>query len=322
MSGLGKKLSRRAFLKGAAAAAGAGLVGSACGVGPRKRRSDMVIGCFALVEPFVGMGRQFQAIKEMGIDYADITDNHDGAMLGVEYGFAASVSLDSHPAKVREMTEAAGVKLTSFCAHANLLDPTSPGIYGTAQIIKAVRLAKLLGIKEVITTEGHPKTDFGHDLTPRERLFTIRQKLDAPIRWAEELGVQLLLEPHGIVTDSVREMAKLLDMLGHEKTVGICLDTGNSWLGGISEPLEFVKAFGKRIKHVHWKDMPAEMRKQRGKIYGCGMATIPLGDGVVGIQPIVEALLDTGFTGATTLEIAGPDNVKLSAERLRKWSGS
>jgi inosose dehydratase len=281
----------------------------------------MKIGCFALVEPFCGMQRQFEAIKEMGIDYADVTDNRDGAQLGVEYGFAATVSLDSHPVGIHKMAESAGVELTAFCAHANLLDPTSPDTYGTAQIIKAVRLAKLLGIGEVITTEGDPKTNFGHDLTPEQRLFTIAEKLHVPIAWAEELGVKILLEPHGIVTDSIEEMGKLLEMLGHENTVGICLDTGNSWLGG-SEPLDFIKTFGKRIGHVHWKDMPEEMTEQRGKMYGCGMALIPLGDGVVGIEPIVKALLDSGFDGATTLEIAGPDSVKLSAERLRKWSGS
>jgi inosose dehydratase len=74
----------------------------------------------------------------MGIEYADITDNHDGATLGVEYGFSASVSLDSHPAKIREMAKAAGVGLTAFCAHANLLDPPSPDTYGTHEIIKAI----------------------------------------------------------------------------------------------------------------------------------------------------------------------------------------
>lgn len=47
----------------------------------------MKIGCFALVEPFAPMARQFQAIREMGIRCADITDNHQGGMLGVEYGF-------------------------------------------------------------------------------------------------------------------------------------------------------------------------------------------------------------------------------------------
>ena len=280
----------------------------------------MIIGCFALVEPFTPMQRQFQAIQEMGIKHADITDNHDGAALGVEFGFAASVSLDSHPAKIRTMAEDAGITLTAFCAHANLLDPASPDIYGTNEIIKAIRLAHLLGIKHVITTEGDPKSDFGHNLTPEERVFSIREKLYTPILWAEELGVELLLETHGIVTDSVENMGKLLDALGHEDSVGICLDTGNSWLGG-AEPVEYIKTFGKRIKHVHWKDMEADWEEKRGSVYGCGMSVITLGDGVIDIPPIVKALQDVGFTGATTLEIAGPENVKGSVQRLKEWSG-
>jgi len=278
----------------------------------------MKIGCFALVEPFSGMARQFQAIREMGIEYADITDNHDGATLGVEYGFAASVSLDSHPAKIREMAKAAGVGLTAFCAHANLLDPPSPDTYGTFEIIKAIRLAHLLGIRHVITTEGEPKTEFGHGLSRDEKLFAVREKLWAPIGWAEELGVELLLETHGPVTDSVKDMGALLEALGHEETVGVCLDTGNSWLGG-ANPLDHVKAFGKRIRHVHWKDAPREWEAKRGKVFGAGMAVIPLGDGVVGVREILVALKGIGFDGATTLEIAGPDNVKLSAKRLREW---
>ena len=279
----------------------------------------MKIGCFALIEPFSPIERQFEAIGEMGIKYADLTDNHNGGMLGVEYGFTASLSLDSHPQKIRNMVENAGITLTSFCAHANLLDPTSPDRYGTTDIIKAIRLAKLLDIKYVITTEGNPKTEFGENLTYDQRIFSICEKLYEPLEWAVELGMELLLEPHGIITDTIDGMASILDTLGHEENLGICLDTGNSWLGG-SEPLDFVKEFGPRIKHVHWKDMPAEMVDKRGKMFGCGMAVIPLGDGVVGIEAIVKELDKIGFEGYTTLEIAGPENVKESIERLNQWS--
>lgn len=281
----------------------------------------MIIGCFALVAPFTPMEQQFKLIKEMGIEYADLTDNHNGGMLGVEYGFTASMSLDSHPAKIRAMAEAAGISLTSVCAHANLLDPTSPDRYGTMEIIKAIRLANLLGINHVITTDGDPKTEFGHQLTDKERLFSIIEKLHEPVQWAAELGIELLLEPHGIVTGTVKGMGAILEELGHDTNVGVCLDTGNSWLAG-SEPLDYIKTFGERIKHVHWKDLPQEMEAQRGTLYGCGMATIALGDGVIGIQKIVQALDAIGFAGATTLEIAGPDSVKLSAKRLNEWSVS
>jgi inosose dehydratase len=279
----------------------------------------MKIGCFALMEPFTPMRRQFEVIRSMGFDYADLTDNHDGATLGTEYGFAASFSLDSHADDILGMVNEFKLTLTSVCAHANLLDPASPARYGTAEIIKAIKLAHFLGVNQVITTEGDPKTDFGHHLTDDQRVFSVAEKLYEPVRWAKKLGIELLLEPHGILTDTVPGMRKLLDVLGHPETVGINLDTGNSWLGG-GDPHEFVKVFGKRIKHVHWKDMPRAMEAQRGKQFGCGMGLIPLGDGVVGIEQLVKELKAIGFDGPTTLEVAGADAVKTSAERLRKWA--
>ena len=41
----------------------------------------MKIGCFALIQPFSPMRRQFELIRELGFDFADLTDNHDGAAL-------------------------------------------------------------------------------------------------------------------------------------------------------------------------------------------------------------------------------------------------
>jgi len=279
----------------------------------------MIIGCFALMEPFTPMKRQFEAIRELGIEYADLTDNHNGATLGTEFGFAASCSLQSHPQAIRDMVGDTGIKLTSVCAHANLLDPPSPDRYQTNQIIDAIKLAHFLNIDQVITTEGDPKTPEGHDLTPEQRVFATVEKLREPVRWAAHFGIDLLLEPHGILTDSVDSMAAILDGLGHPETVGVNLDTGNLWLGG-GEPIEFIERFGDRIKHVHWKDMPKEMEADRGKMFGCGMGLIPVGDGVVGIKEVVEALDKIGFAGPTTLEIAGPEAVKTSYERLQSWS--
>ena len=47
---------------------------------------------------------------------------------------------------------------------------------------------------------------------------------------------------------------------------------------------------------------------------------LPLGDGVVGIRAIMDALLEIGFDSPTTLEVADLDNVKRSAERLLSWA--
>lgn len=278
----------------------------------------MKIGCFALVKPFCSMKDQFTAIKNMGFEYADLTDSHDGASLGVEFGFSATTSLDSHPQKIRDMLGDTELTLTSVCAHANLFDATSPDVYGTAQIIKAVRLAHHMGIKQVITTEGDPKTPFGHSLTRDQQLFSIVEKLQTPLAWAEELDIEILLEPHGVLTDSVKGMQDILDALGHEKHLGVNLDTGNSWLGG-AEPIDYIHQFGDRIKHVHWKDMGAEWLPMRGKQFGCGMGSIPVGDGLVGIKEVVSELKRSGFNGPTTLEVAGEESMLVSAQRLREW---
>lgn len=276
------------------------------------------IGCFALVNPFSSLNAQFQAIRELGFDYADLTDSHDGALLGNEFGFTAAASLDAHPSRVREMLVKHQLTLTALCAHANLLDPTAPDSYGTAQIIKAIRLARDLGVRQVITTEGDPKTAFGHKLTYAERIFTIAEKLYWPVQWAQELGIELLIEPHGIVTDNIEATADLLERIGHPDTVGLNLDTGNLWLGG-GDNLAYIERFADRIKHVHWKDLAAEWEPKRGLQFGCGMGLIPLGDGVIGLPAIAAELKRRGFDGPTTLEVFGADAVQTSAQRLREW---
>lgn len=273
------------------------------------------VGCFALIDPFSVLDHQLERIRGWGFKYADVTDNTDGACLGVEFGFTAVASLDANPFDLKRMFEKHGLTITSFCAHANLLDPTAPWRYGTAQIIKAVRAAAAMGVKHVITTEGDPKTDFGHHLTEKEALFTIREKLYEPLRVAADHGVKILLEPHGKYTDSVDHMEKILELCNSD-ALGINLDTGNLWLGG-GDPVEMVKRLGSKIEHVHWKDWPAEMEAKRGQMYGAGMAVIPLGSGVVDIKGAFQALVQAGFDGYTTLEVAGDENVKQSYAFLK-----
>jgi inosose dehydratase len=275
----------------------------------------MKVGCFALIDPFSVLDHQLGRIQEWGFKYADVTDNTDGGCLGVEFGFTAVASLDANPFDLKRMFEQHGLTITSYCAHANLLDPAAPWRYGTAQIIKAVRAAAAIGVKHVITTEGDPKTEFGHSLSEREALFSIREKLYEPLRLAADHGVKILLEPHGKYTDSVDYMEKILELCNSD-ALGVNMDTGNCWLGG-GDPVEMIKRLGSKIEHVHWKDWPAEMEAQRGKIFGAGMALIPLGAGVVDIKSAFEALQAADFNGYTTLEVAGEENVKQSYAFLK-----
>lgn len=274
------------------------------------------VGCFALIHPFSLLENQLDQIKKWGFSCADLTDNSDGACLGVEYGFTALASLDSNPYDVKRMFDQRELVLSCICAHANLLDPTSPARYGTSQIIKAVKMAGAIGVKHVITADGEPKTPFGKKLTIAEAIFSIAEKLYEPLKFAEDYGVKILIEPHGHITDSVKLMGEILDRC-NSKALGINLDTGNLWLGG-GEPLEMISRFGSLIEHVHWKDLPQDMADKRGTQFGCGMTLTALGDGVVGIESIYNALVKADFEGYSTLEIAGEDAVLKSFEFLKK----
>jgi inosose dehydratase len=274
----------------------------------------MTIGCFALVHPFRPLDAQLAQIAAWGFKHADVTDNCDGASLGVEFGFSAVASLDANPHDLRRLFAAHGLEITSWCAHANLLDPAAPWRFGTAQIIKAIRAAALIGVKHVITTEGEPSTAFGHALSIDEQIFSIREKLGEPLRLAEDLGVKLLFEPHGPVSDNLALTERVLDACD-SAALGLNLDTGNLWLGG-GNPVDYVRKFGPKIEHVHWKDLPAEMVEKRGKIFGCGMASIALGEGVIGIAEIAQELKKVGFAGHTTLEVAGERAVLASRDFL------
>lgn len=275
----------------------------------------MKVGCFALVDPFSLLDHQLARVAGMGFKYADVTDNHPGGLLGREFGFTATASLDDNPADLKGLFEAHGLTCTSVCAHANLLDASSPARYASNEIIKAIRLAAGMGVRDVITTEGDPKTAWGHALSFTEKVFITAEKLYEAARLAEAFGVRLLLEPHGELTDSIDGIEAILTRLGHPKSVGLNLDTGNAWLGG-ADPVAMATHFKEVIFHVHWKDLSAGWEAKRGTQYGCGFGDVALGSGVIDIAGVYGVLQD-GHAEYSTLEVGGDENMLKSYAYLK-----
>jgi inosose dehydratase len=275
----------------------------------------MEIGVFLLIEAFQGVERQLECAKEMGFRCADITDtNAGGSMLG-SAGFSPTVSLDENPFEVKRLFERYGIRPTTVCAHAALLEPSNPGKYQTAEIMKAVRFAAAIGIKDIVTTETDPRSRWAENLTYDQRIFITAEKLHTPVKMAADYGVRILLEPHGPVTDSIKGLQDVFEMLGNPDSLGVNLDTGNSWLGG-TDPVEMARVFKKKIHHVHWKDLGAEWIPKRGTQFGCGFSTIALGDGVIDIKGVCEVLKDAGID-SSTLEIVGtPETLQKSKRYL------
>ncbi len=275
----------------------------------------MNVGVFLLIEPFASVERQLILAKEMGFTYADITDTNAGGSLLGSAGFSPTVSLDENPFEVLRLFQKHGMTPATICAHALLLEPSNPGIFGTDEIMKAVKFAAAIGVKDVVTTEKEPHSQWAQNLTHDQRVFITAEKLYTPVRMAEDYGVRILLEPHGPITDSIDGIQAVFDMLGNPPSLGVNLDTGNSWLGG-ADPVEMARVFKDKIHHIHWKDLGEEWVAKRGTQFGCGFSTIALGDGVIDVKGVCEVLKDAGIE-SSTLEIVGSEDVlKKSVEFL------
>lgn len=277
----------------------------------------MNIGVFLLIEAFASVEEQLKRAKAMGFDHADITDtNAGGSMLGTA-GFSPTVSLDDNPFEVKRLFDKYGITPSTVCAHAALLEPSNPGVYGNAEIMKAVKFAAAIGIKDVVTTDTDPRSQWANDLSYEESVFVMAEKLHTPVKMAQDYGVRILLEPHGPITDSIKGLQDVFDRLGNPESLGVNLDTGNSWLGG-ADPVEMAKVFKDKIHHIHWKDLGAEWESKRGTVYGCGFSTIALGDGVVDIKGVCEVLKDANIENCTLEIIGSEDILKKSVKYLRE----
>lgn len=279
----------------------------------------MNVGVFLLIEPFASVEVQLQRAREMGFEYADITDtNAGGSMLGTA-GFSPTVSLDDNPFEVKRLFEKYGITPATVCAHAGLLEPSNPGVYGTAEIMKAVQFAAAIGIKDIVTTDTDPHSDWAKSLSYEESVFIVAEKLCAPVKMAADYGVRILLEPHGPITDRIDGIQGVMDRLGNPESLGVNLDTGNSWLGG-ADPVEMARVFKDKIHHVHWKDLGEEWVAKRGTEFGCGFSTIALGEGVIDIKGVCDVLKDANIA-SSTLEIIGSDEVLQKSAAYLKECG-
>jgi len=277
----------------------------------------MDIGVFLLIQPFASVEVQLQKAKEMGFTSADITDTGTGATMLGTAGFSPVVSLEENPFDVKRLFDKYGMKISTVCAHANLLDPTAPSRYSTNEIMRAVQFAAAIGVTEVITTDNEPHSEWAKNSSFEQKVFTCAEKLYEPTKLASDLGVHILLEPHGPVTDTIEGIQGIFDLLGNPDSVGFNLDTGNSWLGG-TDPVEMAKVFKEKIHHIHWKDLGEEWVEKRGTQYGCGFSTIAIGDGVIDIRGVCEVLKDANIENSTLEIVGSPDVLTKSVAYLRE----
>ena len=143
----------------------------------------------------------------------------------------------------------------------------------------------------------------------------------------EEYGIALTFHHHmGTVVQSLAEVDRMMENTDPEY-VSLLFDTGHFTYCG-EDPLEVVKKYVHRIKHVHLKDIRPEVVEQVKKenmsfLAGvrAGAFTIP-GDGCINYYPIFKVLEEAGYEGYMVVE-AEQDPAKANpleyAIRARKF---
>ena len=129
---------------------------------------------------------------------------------------------------------------------------------------------------------------------------------------ADARGLHLAFHPHvGTVVESAAEVSCLLEL----SDVGLCLDTGHLFIGG-GDPVQVATTAGRRIRHVHLKDVDERLAKlvRSGDLaYSDAVRRglfRPLGNGGVDVRGLVSRLGAAGYGGWYVLE----QDVMLAAE--------
>lgn len=140
----------------------------------------------------------------------------------------------------------------------------------------------------------------------------------------EEYGIALTFHHHmGTVVQSLAEVDRMMENTDPEY-VSLLFDTGHFTYCG-EDPLEVVKKYVHRIKHVHLKDIRPEVVEQVKKenmsfLAGvrAGAFTIP-GDGCINYDPIFKVLEDAGYEGYMVVE-AEQDPAKANPFKYAKMA--
>lgn len=111
---------------------------------------------------------------------------------------------------------------------------------------------------------------------------------------ASDAGVATAFHPNsprGSVFRIEDDYRNLMDDL--DEIVGLCPDMGHIAMGDM-DPVEIVRRYGRRVKHVHYKDMSADRKWAR------------TGEGVVDFSAVTRQLLHARYTGWIVMEDESP----------------
>lgn len=122
-----------------------------------------------------------------------------------------------------------------------------------------------------------------------------------------ELGLSAVFHHHaGTFVETPKEVARLCDSTDAD-LLGLCLDTGHYFFGG-GDPVEAVRLYGPRIRHLHLKDVQLPILESARRD-GVGFLEAvrrgvfcELGTGAINLIKVIQDMIAGGYSGWAIVE--------------------
>ena len=281
-------MKRRAFMKAGALSAAALALGA--GAWPARTGTVRKAVKFGMVQEELSIAEKFELLKSLGfdgvemdspsdLDRDEVVAARDATGLPI-HGVVDSVHWQktlSHPDAAVRAEGLAGLMTALDDAHA----------YGASTVL----LVPAVVNKEVSYADAYTRS---------------QAEIRKAVPRSAELGVKIAFENvwnHFLL--SPLECARYVDEFESDQ-VGWYFDVGN--VVNYGWPEHWIRTLGHRILKLDIKEYSRGKRDQEGPYAGF---RVPLGEGDCDWRAVNEALVDIGYEGWATAEIAGGDRTRL-----------
>lgn len=200
-------------------------------------------------------------------------------------------------ADVRRHIEKCGLKVSALAARNDFVqgDPEAVA-FQVDRMRQVAQLATILCDQPILRSEGGQPKD---SVPPENWGAALYECFSRCTDFADEMGVTLAIDNHGIVTNDGDLLIALLKRLNHPR-IGSNLDTMNfRWAGNsVADCNRFYDELAPFVKHTHLKDGFGSFKEYRG---------MALGDGEIDLAHALAALKSAGYDGVYLAEYEGQE---------------
>jgi inosose dehydratase len=129
------------------------------------------------------------------------------------------------------------------------------------------------------------------------------EALDRVVDIAEGAGLAASYHPHlSTIVEGPDELERLMPLT----RIGFCPDTAHLAAGG-ADPAAMIRKYPERLRHVHLKDLRTDP-----------FGFLPLGEGVLDLPDIVQAIKESGYDSWLMVELDEYDGDPRAAAEISK----